>query len=158
MKSKAKTYVWSVILTLAVGGLAAFLTRNSMDVYGSIEKPPLAPPAILFPIAWTILYILMGLSVANIIVKGRKDGIYTLPEIKIYVIQLAVNFFWSIIFFNLRAYFFAFVWIVLLWVLIIVMIMKFHKISPVAAYINIPYFIWVTFAAYLTFMIYRLNL
>lgn len=157
MKSKTKTYLWCIGLTLAVGALSAFLTMGNMDVYEEITKPPLAPPAILFPIVWTILYTLMGISLAGVIIKGRKDGKYTLPAIRTYVIQLAVNFFWSIIFFNLRAFLFSFAWLFLLWFLIIDMIFKFYKISRISAYINIPYFIWVTFAGYLNLMIYILN-
>ena len=157
MKSKTKTYLWCIGLTLAVGALSAFLTMGNMDVYEEITKPPLAPPAILFPIVWTILYTLMGISLAGVIIKGRKDGKYTLPAIRTYVVQLAVNFFWSIIFFNLRAFLFSFAWLFLLWFLIIDMIFKFYKISRISAYINIPYFIWVTFAGYLNLMIYILN-
>lgn len=154
---KTKTYVWSVVITLAVAGLSALLSMRNMDVYDSIVKPSFAPPAILFPIVWGILYILMGISIANVIIKAREKGVYALSCIKIYALQLTVNFFWSIIFFNLRAFLFSFIWLVLLWVLIIVMIKCFSKISPFAAYINIPYFLWVTFAAALNFMIFKLN-
>ncbi|MBE6681914.1 MAG: tryptophan-rich sensory protein [Ruminococcaceae bacterium] len=154
---KTKTYVWSVIVTLAVAGLSALLSMGNMDIYGSIEKPAFAPPSILFPIVWGILYILMGISVANVIIKAREKGVYALSCIRIYALQLIVNFFWSIIFFNLRAFLFSFIWLVLLWVLIIVMIKCFSKISSFAAYINIPYLLWVTFAAALNFMIFRLN-
>ncbi|MBO4950963.1 MAG: tryptophan-rich sensory protein [Clostridia bacterium] len=158
MKSKTKTYVWSILVTLAVGGLSALLTRKSMDVYETVTKPPLAPPAVLFPIVWGILYVIMGISIAMILLKGRSEGIYTVPCVKIYALQLAVNFFWSIIFFNLRAFFFSFVWLILLWILVVVMIDRFSRVSKIAAYINIPYFLWVSFAAYLNFMIYRLNM
>lgn len=157
MKTKTKTYIFSILITLAVGGLSALLTKGNMDVYETIDKPPLAPPGFLFPIVWGILYVIMGASLANILVKGREKGIYTVPCVKIYALQLVVNFFWSIIFFNMRAFLFSFVWLLLLWVLIIVMIDGFSKISRISAYANIPYFLWVTFAAYLNFMIYRLN-
>ena len=158
MKSKTKTYVYGVLITLAVGGLSAFFTRNNMDVYESINKPALAPPGFLFPIVWGILYVLMGISIANVIVKGCEKGIYAVPCVKIYALQLAVNFFWSIIFFNFRAFLFSFIWLLLLWVLIIIMIDCFLKVSKFAAVINVPYFLWVSFAAYLNFAIYRLNL
>ena len=157
MKSKTKTYVLSIALTLAVGALSALLTRNNMDVYQNINKPNLAPPGFLFPIVWGVLYTVMGFSAANVVVKGRENGNETGSCIGIYVLQLAVNFFWSIIFFNFRAFLFSFVWLLFLWVLIILMIRCFSKISPLAAYINIPYFLWVTFAAYLNYMIYSLN-
>ena len=157
MKTRTKTYLWSILVTLAVGGLAAFLTRNNMEVYETINKPNLAPPGFLFPIVWGVLYVLMGVSVANVIIKCRENGAYVMPCIGIYAAQLVVNFFWSIIFFNFRAFLFSFVWILLLWVLVILMIKCFYKISKGAAYINIPYFLWVTFAAYLNYMIYTLN-
>lgn len=158
MKSKTKTYVYGILITLAVGGLSAFLTRNNMDVYESINKPALAPPGFLFPIVWGILYVLMGISIANVIVKGCEKGMYVVPCVKIYALQLVVNFFWSIIFFNFRAFLFSFIWLLLLWVLIVIMIDCFSKTSKFAAAINIPYFLWVSFAAYLNFAIYRLNL
>lgn len=149
--------MWSIVLTLAVGGLSALLTKNNMDVYETINKPPLAPPGFLFPVVWAVLYVIMGISLAMVLIRGREEGIYTVPCVKIYVLQLAVNFFWSIIFFNLRAFLLSFVWLILLWVLIIVMIDRFSVVKKLAAYINIPYFLWVSFAAYLNFMIYRLN-
>lgn len=158
LKQSKKTYLRCILITLAVGALSAFLTRNNMDVYSSIEKPPLAPPGILFPIVWTILYTIMGVSLSMVIIKGRTEGIYTYPSLKIYVYQLAVNFFWSIIFFNCRSFLFAFLWLVLLWVLIGIMIFRFYGINKLAAILNIPYFLWVTFAAYLNLMIYILNL
>ena len=157
MKSKIRTYALCILLTVGAGALSAFFVRGSMDVYETINKPPLAPPPVLFPIVWSVLYILMGISLANILVRGRTEGIYTLPSVKIYLAQLTVNFFWSIIFFGLRAFALSFLWLVLLWVLIIMMIDKFSAISKSSAVINIPYFLWVSFAAYLNFMIYRLN-
>ena len=158
MKSSTKTYLRCILITLAVGALSAYITRNNMDVYKSIEKPPLAPPGFLFPIVWTILYILMGISLALVITTGRREGIYTFPSLKVYVYQLAVNFFWSIIFFNCRSYLFAFIWLLLLLVLVAIMIFRFYGINKTAAILNIPYFLWVTFAAYLNLMIYLLNL
>ena len=154
---KIKTYIISAAIALAVGGLSAFLTKDSMDIYQSINQPPLAPPAILFPIVWTVLYILMGISSAVIYNRREDNSEDAYSALKVYAFQLIVNFFWSIIFFNMRAYLFAFVWLVILWILIIVMIVRFRKISPVAAYLQIPYLLWVTFAGYLNFMIYFLN-
>lgn len=151
MKTKTKTYLWSILITLAVGGLSALLTRSNMNVYDEINKPALAPPGIVFPIVWGVLYLLMGISVASIIIKGRQDGIYTLPQVKIYALQLAVNFFWSIAFFRFEALWGAFAIIILLLALITGMIVIFKKISPFASSINIPYIIWVIFASYLNF-------
>ena len=157
MRQKIKSYVISIAIALAVGGLSAFLTRNSMDLYETIITPPLAPPSILFPIVWTMLFILMGISAAMIYntysapKPQRKSALYT------YALSLVFNFFWSIIFFNKRAFLFAFIWLLILLFLIIRTIMKYRKINPLAAYLQIPYALWVTFAGYLNFTIWYLN-
>ena len=157
MWKKIKPYVISVAIALGVGALSALFTRGNMDIYDRIQTPPLAPPGILFPIVWTVLYTLMGISSAIIYTKGRNENIPVYEALKTYAIQLGVNFFWSIIFFNLEAFLFAFLWLLLLWVLIIIMIKKFYQIDKTAAYLQIPYFLWVTFAAYLNFAIFLLN-
>ena len=155
MWKKIKPYIISVAVALGVGALAAFFTRGNMDIYKTINKPSLAPPMILFPIVWTILYVLMGISSG--IVYQKRDSKNVSSALDIYGLQLAVNFIWSIIFFNMRAYLFAFIWLILLWILIYSMIKRFYKLSKVAAYLQIPYLLWVTFAGYLNFMIYILN-
>jgi len=157
MWKKLKPYVISVITALLVGGISALLTSGSMDIYDTVQTPPLSPPAIIFPIVWTILFTLMGIGSAIVYVKGKEEDIDISSALGIYLLQLAVNFFWSIIFFNMRAFLFAFIWILLLWILIIVMIKRFYEISPLAAYLQIPYLLWVTFAAYLNLAIYILN-
>ncbi len=157
MLKKYKPYIVSVVIALAVGGLSAAVTSGSMEVYSKINQPPLSPPSILFPIVWTILFTLMGISAA--LVYQFKD---TKPDevrtaLIVYAVNLAVNFLWSIIFFNMQAYLFAFIWILLLIAVIVVMIVLFKRISPLAAYLQIPYLLWVTFAAYLNLAIYILN-
>lgn len=157
MKEKIKTYLISIGIALAVGGLSAFFTRNSMNFYETIITPPLSPPSWLFPVVWTVLFVLMGISAAMIYLDrtasnpSKKSALYT------YALSLAVNFFWSIIFFNLRAFLFAFVWLLLLLYLIIKTILKYYKINTLAAYLQIPYLLWVGFAGYLTFAIWILN-
>ncbi len=157
MWKKIKPYVISIAIALAVGGLSALLTKNNMQVYDTINRPALAPPMWLFPVVWSILFILMGISSALVWVNREKDVETASSALRIYGLQLIVNFFWSIIFFNMQAYLFAFIWLLLLLALIIIMIVQFRKISPLAAYLQIPYLLWVTFAGYLTFMIYLLN-
>lgn len=157
MWNKIKPYVISIAIALGVGGLSALLTKNNMNIYETINRPALAPPMIVFPIVWGILFTLMGISAALVWVKGRENGQDIASALGVYGFQLAVNFFWSIIFFNMQAFLFAFIWLIILWILIIVMILKFKKISPAAAYLQIPYLLWVTFAGYLTLMIYLLN-
>ena len=121
----------------------------------TIAKPPLAPPAILFPIVWTILYALMGISAARVSLSEasarRKRALY------IFAAQLVFNFFWSLIFFNAQAFGAAFFWLLALWVLILVMVLSFRKIEPWAGYLQIPYLIWVSFAAYLNLGVWLLN-
>ncbi len=157
MWEKIKPYVISILIALGVGGLSALFTSGNMNIYDRIVEPPLSPPGVLFPIVWTVLYTLLGISSALVYVKGKEEDIDISGALGIYLLQLAVNFFWSIIFFNMRAFLFAFIWIILLWILIIVMIKRFYEISPLAAYLQIPYLLWVTFAAYLNLAIYILN-
>lgn len=157
MQNKIKVYAVSILIALGVGGLSAFLTRENMDVYQMINQPPLAPPMIVFPIVWSILFILMGISSGIIYLNRDEDKEAANSATRLYGFQLAVNFFWSIIFFNMQSYLFAFIWLVILWILILLMILKFKKISPLAAYLQIPYLLWVTFAGYLNLMIYLLN-
>ena len=157
MKTNLKSYIVSVLIALGVGGLSAFATRNSMDLYRDIITPPLSPPSILFPIVWTILFLLMGISAAMIYTETSAPYKERYSALAIYASSLVVNFAWSIIFFNLRWLLFAFFWLFVLWLLIIITIMKYYKINPTAAYLQIPYLLWVTFAGYLNLAIYFLN-
>lgn len=149
-----KVLVVSILISVGVGALSALLTRNSMDVYEKVIQPPLSPPSWIFPVVWTILFILMGISAYLIY---RSDSLYRNSALRIYATQLAVNFFWSIIFFNLEMYLFSFLWLLLLLVMIVIMIMSFSKINKTAAYLQIPYLLWVSFAGYLNLGIYLLN-
>ncbi len=154
-KNKIKPYAVSILLALAVGGLSGFLTSMGMDSFDALTKPPLTPPSFLFPIVWTVLFILMGVGAARIFMTEPTAA--RNRALIVYVVQLAVNFLWSIIFFNLQAYGFAFFWLILLWVLILTMIYLFCKIDKPAALLQIPYAIWVTFAGYLNLMIWLMN-
>ncbi len=157
MWKKIKPYVISIAIALGIGGLSAVLTAGSMDIYKNLNQPPLAPPSVVFPIVWAILFILMGISSAMVFCSRRKSPQKAGEALRVYALQLIVNFFWSIIFFRMQAFLFAFVWLVLLWLLIIWMIALFKKVSPPAAYLQIPYLAWVTFAGYLNLMIFLLN-
>lgn len=154
ISKKSKTYIVSIAAALAVGGLSAFFTHGNMDIYKNIVKPPLAPPSFLFPLVWSVLYVLMGISSAAIYLSGRPNKRAALLT---YAVSLAVNFFWSIIFFNMQAYTFAFIWLLLLLILIIYTVKKYKPINAAAAYLQIPYLAWVTFAGYLNLMIAILN-
>ncbi len=157
MWKKIKPFIISIAISLGIGLLSALLTRNSIDIYSDIVQPPLAPPSILFPIVWTVLYVLMGIGAALVYVRGRDNPTQATQALAVYALNLFLNFFWSIIFFNMRAFLFAFIWLILLWIVILIMILKFRKVSPLAAYLQIPYLLWVTFAGYLNLAIYILN-
>ncbi len=157
MQNKIKPYVISCAIALAVGGLSALLTAGSMDLYSEIVQPPLAPPSFLFPVVWTVLYILMGIGAAMIYLEKDRMPREVSHALIVYAVNLFLNFFWSIIFFNMRAFLFSFIWLVLLWASIMVMIIKFRRIKPLAGYLQIPYLVWVTFAGYLNLAIYILN-
>ncbi len=154
MKIKWKELIVSILIPLAVGGLSAFLTKDSMSTFEAVAKPPLSPPGWLFPVVWTVLYTLMGIASYLVYTSekfGKKQALY------FYAAQLTVNFLWSIIFFNLTAYLFAFIWLLLLWVLILLTLIRFYRINENAGLLLIPYLIWVTFAGYLNLGIFLLN-
>lgn len=158
MKQKWKTLVVSILIPLAVGAIAGLLTMGGMKAFAAINKPPLSPPAGLFPVAWSILYTLMGISSYLIYTSEEAEN----TELKsraltTYRYQLLVNFLWPVFFFNFQWYFFSFLWLVLLWILVAKMILEFGNISTVAAGLNIPYLLWLGFAAYLNLGIWLLN-
>lgn len=155
MKIHWKKLLLFVAIPLLVGGLSALITMGSMESFNLINKPPLSPPAWLFPVVWTILFILMG--VASYIVWEQGTGEQRRIALTVYFVQLFFNFCWSVIFFSFEAYLFAFVWLVILWVLILATAILFYKISKSAGYLMLPYLLWVAFAGYLNLAIYLLN-
>ena len=157
MWAKFMPYVISIVIALGVGSLAACLVRGNIRLYAVLNKPPLTPPALLFPIVWTVLYILMGIGSARIYLQRSAYPYEVLDALLSYALQLILNFFWPIIFFNMLTFLFAFIWLVVLWCAIIKMIFKFSRLDTAAAYLQIPYLLWVTFAGYLNFMIYLMN-
>lgn len=152
---RTKSFIKNLAIPLLIGALAGFLTNSDVKEFMATAKQPFfAPPGWIFPVVWTILYALMGFA-AYIIENTsspRKSKALTL-----YYIQLFFNFVWSFIFFSANNYLFAFAWIIILWLLIIATILEFKMIKTRAAYILIPYLIWVTFAAVLNFSVYLLN-
>ena len=147
-----KTYVKSILVPVIVGGVVGFIISRFID-YNSLQQPFLAPPSIAFPIVWTVLYILMGISYGIL-----KSNNLTNEEIDwIYYTQLAVNALWSILFFVFKWRLFSFIWILLLLVLIIFMILKFYKQNKLSGLLQIPYLLWTLFASYLNIAIYFLN-
>lgn len=153
MKSINKSnLIIAILIPIAIGTLSSLFSGNMS--YSTFNKPSFSPPGYLFPIIWTILYTLMGIS-SYIIYSSNGTG--KIKALTTYVLQLVFNFFWSIIFFGLSQYLLAFVWLIALIILIVIMIYQFYKISPLAAYLQIPYLLWCLFAAYLNYIIYTLN-
>lgn len=154
MKRKLLLWVKSIAVPLLTGLFAAVLTRNGMNDFAKLDQPPLSPPAWLFPIVWTILYVLMGMAYYLVQQAEEKDPSQQREKDNatvLYGLQLMINFFWPILFFGLNWYFVSFLWIIFLWIILLWTIFQFRKISKKAAYLLLPYFIWVTFAAYLNF-------
>lgn len=149
---KLKTYAKSILIPVIVGGIVGFLISGSMD-YNSLQKPFLSPPSLVFPIVWTILYILMGVSYGRLKEKALLDN----NILFIYYLQLAVNALWPIFFFVFKWRLFAFFWILLLVALVILMTIKFYKKDKIAGLLQVPYGIWTIFATYLNLGIYLLN-
>ena len=156
LKHNWKTYLFWIALAEGVGALSGFLSREGMRLYTETAvQPPLSPPPILFPIVWAVLYALMGIGAAR--VSLTEPGPERSRGLNLFIVQLVVNFFWSLIFFNLSAYGFALFWLCLLWVLASWMTLAFYQVDSIAAWLQIPYLIWLTFAAYLNAGTWVLN-
>ena len=156
-KRKIAIYAVAIIIPLAVGGLSALLTAKNMNIYGELPTPPGSPPSALFPIVWTVLYILMGISSGTVLIRQRIDKNCADSGLGFYALSLAFNFVWSILFFNMRLFVFSFVWLCGLLILIVLTVIKYKKISKTAAYLQIPYILWVAYAGYLNLGISILN-
>lgn len=156
LKINFKSLFKNLAIPLLVGLVSGFFTRGGVEEFSrTAVKPFFMPPGWLFPVVWTLLYILMGISAY--IIENENTDLSKSRAAFFYYIQLFFNFCWSFIFFNMQAYLFAFVWIIILWLLIIATTLEFYKISKAASYLMIPYVIWVTFAAVLNFSVYLLN-
>lgn len=151
MKIDYKKLIINILIPLGLGTIVGLLT-SGMGGYKDIIKPSFAPSGIIFPIVWSILYILMGVSFYLVTEDSSDDRLK-----KIYYLQLGVNLVWSFIFFTFKWYLFAFIWILLLVALVLCMIMKFKKVNPLSAYLQIPYLLWIMFASILNYAIYTLN-
>ena len=153
---KWMVYASFIGLAEVVGLLSGLLSRSGAQVYAqTVIKPPLSPPGWIFPAVWTVLYALMGIGAARVWLStgSQKRNI----GINLFVTQLVVNFFWSLIFFNLQAFGFAFFWLLVLLALVIWMACVFYKVDPLAGFLQIPYIIWLVFAAYLSAGVWILN-
>lgn len=155
-KGSFRDLLKNILLPLLGGFFISYLTKGSMTAYNSLKKPVFTPPDIVFPIAWTILYLFMGIAAYRIYMnnkQGKKDN----NAYFYYLIQLALNFLWSIVFFNLRLYGVSFILIIVLLVLIIITTVKFFKIDKIAGILMVPYILWVSYASLLTYFIWMYN-
>lgn len=146
---KWKPLVISLVISLGAGLLGTLLS-GGMRTYETTYKPPFAPPGWLFPVVWTILYVLMGIA-AYLVSQSKSPQ--KEQALQVYAIQLALNVLWAPLFFGLERYFLAFIVLILLWIAILATIRQFAKINPCAGRLLIPYLLWVTFAGYLNLAI-----
>ncbi|KAJ49833.1 tryptophan-rich sensory protein [Clostridium tetanomorphum] len=151
-----KLLILLIILIEGLGFLSGFLGMASSEVYKELIKPTFSPPGWVFSIVWTILYFLMAVSLYRIILIGKK-GQNVRRGIKYFIIQFVLNFLWSIIFFRFKLYGLAFIELMILLIFIILTTFEFYKNDKIAAYLMIPYIIWVSFAGVLNFSIWMLN-
>ena len=156
LKRNWKTFLFWILLAEAAGGLSGWLSRDGMKLYSeTIVQPPLSPPMWVFPAVWSILFALMGIGAARVSLQEKTA--WRSRSLNLFIGQLAVNFFWSLIFFNAQAFGFAFLWLLLLILLVALMMAAFYKADPLAAKLQIPYLLWLLFAAYLNFGVWYLN-
>jgi len=155
-KSKIGKLIVSLLLPLGLGAIAGIFTSKAIpEWYAALNRPSFSPPNWLFGPVWTTLYILMGISLFIIWTQAKSKERDL--AIFVFLLQLALNFFWSFIFFYFNRIGFALVEIILLWIGIVIMLVLFYKIKPITAYINIPYLLWVSFATILNASYYFLN-
>ena len=157
MKNRGwKPYLLWIAGVEAAGALFGWLTRAGARVYkAEIIKPPLSPPSAVFPVVWAVLFALMGTGAARISLAPPSYA--RSVSLRLFLVQLGFNLLWSVIFFNLQRYGFALAWLAALWVLILWMILSFRRVDRPAAWLQVPYLLWVTFAAYLNLGVWMLN-
>lgn len=156
MRKNRKDLLLCLSVPLLTGALSAFLTRNAMEQFERLRKPPLSPPGWLFPVVWTILYLMMG--AASYLVRRSGGPRRAVSEaLTLYGVQLGFNFLWAILFFDMGRYLFAFFWLAALWLLILAAALRFYRLSKPAGYLMVPYLLWVAFAGYLNLGIYLMN-
>ncbi len=144
-------------IALLIGFLSSIFAGNAGEIYGTLELPPYSPPTWLFGVVWSILYILMGIAAYLVYItpsnaEDKRNALFT------YALQLLVNFSWSIVFFRFQAYGAAVLVLALLLFLVALTLMFFYKINKIAAYLILPYFIWLLIAYYLNVGVFVLNL
>ena len=152
--NKTWVYVIGIAIPLIVGAVSGFASMNGMREYAKLEQPPLSPPGWLFPVVWTVLYVLMGISSARVYLANSRD---TKPALIVYAVQLIFNALWTPIFFGLELRLVAFIWLLMLIAAVVYMIGRFKKVDATAGNLQFPYLIWLLFAAYLNLATFILN-
>ena len=140
---------------VSAGTLSSVITQGQMEAFSALRQPPLSPPGWVFPVAWTILYLLMGVGMA--IVWRKSDGERRRRAVTLWGVQLAANFLWPLLFFLWQLRLLSLVWLVVLLILVANMTSEFEKTSVTAARLQIPYLLWLLFAAYLNLGVWILN-
>lgn len=151
--NKNKKLIIYILIPLIAGGIG-YLLGGGNNIYDSVKRPSFAPPDFLFPIVWTILYILMGISAY---IVSNSSSTYKNLGLIIYYVQLVINSLWNLFFFRLNWFLFAFIWLILLLVLVIYMVYLFSKSDKKSAWLNVPYVLWLLFAAVLNFSVFWIN-
>ncbi len=154
MVLKCRSFLYSSAITFIFAILGGIVTYIGMPRFQNTVQPPLSPPAYLFPIVWTLLFLLMSVSAA--IIYDSDDEISP-KALFLYMIQLTLNFWWCVLFFGFRLYFFSFIWLLLLLLTVFIMTVLFYRVNKLAGILQIPYILWLMFAAYLNFGIWFLN-
>ena len=155
-QTRRKSYLTQILIAEAVGILSGILSKGGMEQFQlTAVQPDISPSSLVFPFVWTLLYALMGISITRILHSDPKDTGHS--TINLYIIQLVVNFFWSLIFFNAQEYGGAFLWLLLLWILVFLMTVRMYRTDKLAGLLQLPYLIWLTFAAYLNYAVWQLN-
>jgi len=149
---KYKSLILNIAVPLAVGLVSGLLTMGAMEDFSALNQPPLSPPGWLFPVVWTILYVLMGVSSWRIANRNRQATALT-----VYYVSLVFNFFWSIFFFVCQMWLFALIWLLILWILILIYTVGYFRIDRLAGWLQVPYAVWCAFAIYLNLGIVILN-
>lgn len=160
-ENRQKVHMFALIaaltIPLLIGGFSAFLTAEDMKIYETMNHPPLAPPGWVFPIAWTILYILMGLA-SYLVYVSEKDYEKKQKALRFYAAQLAMNLFWSTLFFTYARYLISLIWLLAMWFLILICTIRFYRIRRAAGVMMGGLFLWTTFAAYLNLVCYVMSI
>ena len=156
MSHKLRQLLLCIGIPLAVGGLSGWVTRGAMEDFQALNQPPLSPPGWLFPVVWTVLFVLMGIA-SYLVVRSQGPEKLVKRALTFYGIQLGFNFLWSILFFNLGLYLVSFFWLVLLWCLILLTTLQFSSLDRRTFWLMLPYLAWVAFAGYLNLGIFWLN-